>query len=306
MKKAMFERLSNLLEMIRFSHTLFALPFALLAAVMAWTAPSGTLEVEFRWRDLAGILVCMAAARSVAMTVNRIVDRKLDAKNPRTAGRHLPSGVLTVRTATVFAALCSVVFVASTLLFLPNRLPLYLSLPVLALLAGYSFTKRFTVLAHFWLGASLMLAPVAAWIAIRGDVVLADPSDLLGVAILGGAVLAWVAGFDVIYACQDADFDAEARLFSIPARFGVTAALRIAALCHLGMIGLLVALPLAEPNLGLGWIYGCGVAAVAALLAYEHSIVRANDLARVNVAFFQVNVVVSMGLFVVGTLDLLI
>ena len=189
-------------------------------------------------------------------------------------------------------------------MFLPNRLPLYLSVPVLLFLLGYSFTKRFTAAAHFWLGAALMLAPVSAWIAIRGEQVLADPADLLPAVVLGGAVLLWVAGFDIIYACQDVDFDVAGRAAQ---RAGAAGRGRGPAAggrlppghgrCCWRL------LPVVFPH--LGWIYLLGMAAVAVLLAYEHSLVRPDDLTRVNVAFFQVNAVVSIGLFVVGSLDLL-
>lgn len=290
----MLKRLTHILEMIRFSHTLFALPFALLAAVMAW---AGEPPTPFRVRDLVGLLLAMVTARSTAMALNRIIDRKLDAANPRTRMRHMPAGILSLRAVSVFAIVCAVAFVASTLLFLPNRWPLYLSLPVLAFLAAYSYTKRFTILAHFWLGAALMLAPVAAWIALRAEV------DWPPV-VLGAAVLLWVAGFDIIYATQDVDFDRRLGLRSIPARVGIPAALRLAAVCHAGMVLLLFLLPAVYPQ--LGWIYMSGIAAVAALLIYEHRLVRPDDLARVNRAFFHVNAVVSVGLLVVGVLDLLI
>src|SRR6476646_8894483 len=181
--------------MIRFSHTLAA------------HRPDGWHAFA---RDWLGILLCMATARSAAMAFNRLADRHIDARNPRTAGRHLPSGQLTVASVAFFTIACSAAFVASTLLFLPNRLPLLLSVPVLLWLLGYSYAKRFTSLAHFWLGAALMLAPIAAWIALRGD--LRWPPVLLGLA-----VLFWVAGFDIIYACQDVAFDREAGLHSIPA-----------------------------------------------------------------------------------------
>jgi 4-hydroxybenzoate polyprenyltransferase len=300
----MLVRLRHILEMIRFSHTLFALPFALLAAVMAWTAGARTdPPIAWRWQDLLGIVLCMVAARSAAMAFNRIADWRLDAANPRTTRRHIPAGMLSVASVTTFAVASAIAFVASTLVFLPNRLPVYLALPVLAFLLAYSYTKRFTAAAHFWLGAALMLAPVSAWIAIRGQQVIANPADLLPAAVLGGAVLLWVAGFDIIYSCQDVDFDRAAGLRSVPARLGVAAALRVAAVCHLGMIALLVALWWVFPP--LGWIYGAGVAAVALLLVYEHSLVRPDDLDRVNVAFFQVNAVVSIGLFLVTSLDLL-
>lgn len=289
-----FQRLVHILEMIQFSHTLFALPFALLAAVMAWVEPP---RIAWRVRDLVGILLCMVFARGAAMAINRIADWRLDGENPRTRMRHIPAGILSVTSVAVFAVGCSLAFVASTLLFLPNRWPLYLSLPVLALIGGYSFTKRFTALAHFWLGAALMLAPVAAWIALRGE--LSWPP-----IILGGAVLLWVAGFDIIYACQDTEFDRQRGLHSVPAWLGVPVALRVAAVCHLGMVVLLVMLPWFYPL--LGWVYWLGIAAVAVLLAYEHALVRPDDLDRVNLAFFNVNAVISVGLLLVGCVDLLI
>lgn len=291
-------RLRQLLEMIRFSHTLFALPFALLAAVMAWTANRRSdPPVGFRWQELAGILVCMVLARSAAMAFNRLADRRLDAVNPRTQMRHLPTGILSVGSVVAFTIVCSLGFVAGTLFFMPrNPLPLYFSVPVLGFLLGYSFAKRFTALAHFWLGTALMLAPLAAWVAIRGE--LAWPP-----AVLGGAVLLWVAGFDMIYACQDAEFDQKMRLRSIPARFGVPAALRLAAVCHLGMLVCLFLLPVVYGY--FGGVYYAGVVAIAVLLAYEHSLVRPDDLSRVNQAFFHVNAVVSIGLLVMGTVDLL-
>lgn len=335
---SVFKTICHLLELIRFSHTLFALPFALLTTVMAWRSPvvvetptrsmmmqnvsnsgptglpdfGGGLDVPFRqfvyptfgWRQVFGILLCMVAARSFAMAFNRLADRRIDATNPRTAGRHLPAGILSVWQVAAFTVICAAAFIASTLLFLPNRLPVLLSIPVLAFLAGYSFTKRFTRLAHFWLGAALALSPIAAWIAIRGEAVMANPMDLLPAVVLGGAVLTWVAGFDIIYACQDYEIDVAAGHFSIPARFGIVRSLRIAAACHLATIALLACLPFAYPL--FGWIYWVAVAAVAVLLVYEHLLVRPDDLSRVNAAFFNVNAVISIGLFAFGTLDLLV
>jgi 4-hydroxybenzoate polyprenyltransferase len=301
----MLKTLRHLLELIRFSHTVFALPFAMLAAMMAWTA--GTRSVPphpWRWQELAGIVVCMVTARSAAMALNRLVDRELDATNPRTAGRHLPAGLISLARVRTFVAVNIALFVLGTLLFLPNRLPLYLAAPLLALLWGYSYAKRFTAAAHFWLGAALGLSPVAAWIAIRGDVVLAHPFDLLPAVVLGAAVMAWVAGFDIIYACQDYDVDRQSGLHSIPVRLGIAGSLRLAAICHAATVAFLAALPLVYP--WLGWIYWAGIAAVAALLVYEHALVRPDDLTRVNRAFFQVNAVISLGLFAVGTLDLLL
>jgi 4-hydroxybenzoate polyprenyltransferase len=292
------QRLAMILEMIRFSHTVFALPFALLSAVMAWRLnASEDPPRSWKYVELLGIVLCMVFARSAAMAFNRLADRKFDAENPRTRMRHIPAGLLSVGSVSLFAVICVAAFVASTLLFLPNRLPVYLSLPVLAFLLAYSYTKRFTSLAHFWLGAALMLAPVAAWIAIRGEVAWAP-------VVLGAAVLLWVAGFDVIYACQDVDYDRERGLRSVPVRLGVARSLRLATVCHMGTIALLFLLPVVYPL--LDGIYLMGIAAVALLLVYEHWIVRPDDLTRVNVAFFNVNAVISVGLFVIGSLDLLI
>jgi 4-hydroxybenzoate polyprenyltransferase len=280
----------KLLELIRFSHTVFALPFALLSGALAWRA-----EGEFRWLDLVGIVLCMVFARSAAMAFNRLVDHRIDAANPRTAARHLPAGTLRVGTVVLFTVLTSAGFLASTLLF-TNPWPLYLGGPVLLFILGYSLTKRFTSLAHFWLGASLMLAPVAAWIAVRGMVEMQTP------LLLGAAVLFWVSGFDILYACQDADFDKSAGLHSVPARYGIRTSLRIAAACHAVMFLVLVALGVVNPY--LGWVYAVGLAAVGGLLVYEHRLVRPDDLTRVNAAFFQVNGVISFGLLAVVLVQL--
>jgi 4-hydroxybenzoate polyprenyltransferase len=286
-------RVRDYLELVRFSHTLFALPFALLGAVLAAWGPDG---LEGRPRDWLGILLCMATARSAAMAFNRLVDRDVDARNPRTAGRHIPRGVLTPAAVALFTLICAGAFVASTLIFLPNPWPLRLSVPVLLWLLAYSYTKRFTSLAHFWLGASLSLSPIAAWIALRGDIAWAP-------VWLGLAVFWWVSGFDLIYACQDADYDRRVGLNSVPARLGVAGALRLAASCHALMVVALVGLGLTYP---LGPIYYAGVAAAAALLVYEHSLVRPDDLDRVNVAFFHVNVIISVGLLAVTLVDLVV
>jgi 4-hydroxybenzoate polyprenyltransferase len=318
------------LELVRFSHTIFALPFALLSAAMAWSRryasysfrvvlESGAygggeeaikqLEPWFRWRELLGIVLCMVFARSAAMAFNRLVDAKFDADNPRTARRHIPAGLLTRDRVASFAIGCALAFMASTLLFVPNDLPFMLSVPVLIFICAYSLTKRFTLLAHFWLGASLMLAPVAAWIAILGYEGIFLPGVnghnvlmLLPPLILGGAVLFWVAGFDIIYATQDVDIDRKLRLRSVPARFGIAGALRIAAVCHAGMVLLLFLLPHVFPGFGLIW--NIGVAATTLLLIYEHAIVTPDDLTRVNDAFFNCNAVISLGLFAIGVVDL--
>ena len=305
----MFETIRKMLEMIRFSHTVFALPFALLAAAMAWAAPVPEgFSVGFRVLDLVGILICMVGARSAGMAFNRLADRFIDAENPRTANRHLPAGQLSVASVVAFTVISTLVFIGGTCLFLPNYMPLAVSVPVLGVLFGYSYTKRFTSLAHFWLGLALMLSPVCAWLAVRGLVVVANPIDILPATVLGLAILFWVAGFDIIYACQDFEYDRQKQLNSVPVRLGVPGALRLASFCHAITVLALICLPFAEklgsPALGFGWLYWLTVALVAGLLAYEHAIVSAKDLTKVNIAFFNVNAVISIGLFIAGTIDL--
>lgn len=292
----MLQRIRSFLALIRFSHTIFALPFALSSAALAWD------ETKFRPLDLVGILMCMVFARSVAMAFNRLADRKIDAGNPRTATRHIPSGELSVGAVWLFTLGCALGFVASTLIFVytsENYWPVKLSGPVLIFICAYSLTKRFTSLAHFWLGASLFLAPVCAWIAIRG---IPSLTDLLTPTLLGLAVLFWVAGFDILYACQDVNFDRKAKLHSVPAALGVANSLRVALLCHLVMIGLLVALFWSSDS--LQWVWLGGVILVGILIAYEHWLVRPDDLSRVNQAFFQVNGIISVGLFVIVLIQL--
>ena len=281
--------IQKLLQLIRFSHTVFALPFALLAAVLAWRT------TEFRWQDLAGILLCMVFARSAAMAFNRIADRSIDADNPRTAGRHLPAGLLSLPTVIAFTLISAGGFFASTLLFLPNRWPIYLAGPVLLFLMGYSYAKRFTSWCHYWLSAALMLSPIAAWIAITGEITWTPIS-------LAAVIFFWVGGFDILYACQDVEFDRDKKLHSIPAKWGVPTALRMAMLSHVASVGCLFALwHVAE----LGPVFLIGIIAVAALLIYEHSLVRADDLTRVNIAFFHVNAIISLGVFLLGLADVL-
>lgn len=282
--------LRHFLGLIRFSHTLFALPFALLAAVLAWR------ETEFRWQHLVGILLCMVFARSAAMAFNRLIDRHIDASNPRTASRHLPAGLLSVNGVRLFTLASSAGFIASTLLFWPNRWPVILSIPVLLFLLGYSYAKRFTSWCHYWLAAALMLSPIAAWIAITGTLTWTP-------ILLAAVVFFWVGGFDILYACQDVDFDRQRGLFSVPARFGVANALRIAAFSHAIAVSALLGLWYVA---GLGLVFLVGTIAVAALLIYEHSLVRPDDLSRVNLAFFHVNAIISLGLLAMGVLDLLL
>ena len=291
------------LELIRFSHTVFALPFAALACVFATVAPS-TLELTTGlWcRRLFGVLVCMVTARSAAMAFNRLVDAKIDAANPRTARRHIPAGDLSELQVWLFFAAMSGLFVLACLLFLPNWLPMACSVPVLVWICGYSFAKRFTSAAHLWLGVALALSPVCAWIALRGEMVIAHPSDLYPAVCLGFAIAFWVAGFDIIYACQDADFDRQQKLHSIPARFGVKGALRIAAGLHTAMLVMLCYLP-SLSVLRLGSLYWIALAGVAVLVLTQHALVSARDLARVNVAFFQVNAAISFGFCLLVAID---
>ncbi|MFO0938101.1 MAG: UbiA-like polyprenyltransferase [Gemmataceae bacterium] len=286
----------KLLELIRFSHTIFALPFALASAAIAW-------KIEgFRWLDLVGVLLGMVMARSFAMAFNRLVDRKIDAGNPRTQMRHLPAGTLSVATVTTFTIVCAIGFIASTTLFLlrdpANPWPLWLSVPVLIFLAGYSYTKRFTRLAHAWLGVSLALAPIAAWIAVCGMSQMTTP------IVLGVGVLFWVTGFDLLYACQDAEFDRKAGLHSIPASFGIPAALRIAAILHLIAFAAFLVLGFVCPQ--LGWIYRGTMIGVGLLLAYQHMLVSPKDLSRVNQAFFHVNAVISVAVLAAVLVELIV
>lgn len=284
------QQIRHFLELIRFSHTVFALPFAALAAVLAWSQP----DTVFRLKDAVGILLCMVFARSAAMAFNRLADRHIDAQNPRTATRHLPAGILSVRTVWLLTILCSAAFVLSTLLFLPRQLPLILSVPVLLFLCSYSYAKRWTALCHYWLSTALMLSPIAAWIAVRNEFAL-EP------LLLGGVIFFWVGGFDIIYACQDADFDRNRRLHSVPAKFGIPGALRIAFISHLLTIAMLFLLWRVT---GLGNVFLSGIVLISGLLLYQHRLVRPDDLRRVNIAFFNVNAVVSFGLLFFGCLDL--
>ena len=244
------------------------------AACLAWRRNFAEGQ-PFRWLDLAGILLWIVFARSTAMAFNRLVDRNLDADNPRTAGRHLPRGLLSVPAVVAFSLLSAGAFVASTLLFLPNRWPAMLSIPVLLFLLGYSYAKRFTVWCHYWLSAALMLSPIAAWIAIRGEAA-ATP------VLLSTVIFFWVGGFDILYACQDVDFDRGHGLRSIPARFGVATAIRLSRLMHVGAILAMVAL---WKGADLPSLYLAGVAIVAVLLFYEQSLVSDTDLSQVKKAF---------------------
>jgi 4-hydroxybenzoate polyprenyltransferase len=272
-------RLRTVLEMIKFEHSVFALPFALTGALLAARA---TYHGWPSFRQLLWIIVAMVAARSAAMTVNRIVDVRYDRENPRTKMRALPAGTLSLSFAWIFTLLAvAVFFVAAWQL---NSLALKLAPLALAILFFYSFTKRFTNWSHVFLGFALGISPAAAWIAVTGTL---DWRML----ILCAAVTLWVGGFDVLYACQDVDFDKRAGLYSIPKRFGIAAALLIARAMHVGVVALLSWLAY---SFGLPWPAWTGIAVVAALLAYEHSLVKADDLSRLDAAFFTVNGYISM------------
>jgi len=271
-------RLRTVLEMIKFEHSVFALPFALVGALLA-ARDAGRFPTL--WQIL-WIVVAMVGARSAAMTINRIADLDYDRRNPRTAMRALPTGELSVGFAWAFTLVASALLVIAA--WQLNPLALKLSPVALAVLFFYSYTKRFTTWAHFVLGFCLGMSPAAAWIAIRGSL---DWRML----ILCAVVTLWVGGFDVLYACQDVEFDKTAGLYSIPKKFGIARALRIARVIHVVMVALLILLAL---SFHLAWPAWVGIAVVAALLAYEHSLVKPNDLSKMNAAFFTVNGYISL------------
>jgi 4-hydroxybenzoate polyprenyltransferase len=276
--------------MIKFEHSIFALPFALTGALLAWRDEGFTRAGL--WLKLFWIVVAMVAARSVAMAFNRVLDADVDARNPRTKSRHLPAGLLTTRFAWGFIAAWAFVFIFASREL--NHLCFLLSPLALAIPMFYSFTKRFTSLSHVVLGFSLGIAPAAAWIAMRGSL---DPRILW----LTAAVTLWTAGFDIIYACQDYQFDVHAGLYSIPKSFGIAGALWISRVLHIGM---LICLLLLVHSFALGPIAVAGIAAVAALLLWEHRLVRADDLSRIDAAFFTMNGYVSVIFFVFWATDI--
>ena len=271
----------DFLELIKFEHTIFALPFAYLGMLLAAGGWPG-------WHLIIWISIAMAAARTVAMGFNRLADRLLDARNPRTAQRPLVTGAISTRTA--WGGTLLAMLMLSIAAWQLGPLPLKLLPGALLFLIGYSFTKRFTWLSHFILGFTDALAPAGAWAAVRGS--LFSAADLPA-WLLTALVTLWIGGFDLIYACQDIDIDRRDRLCSIPARFGIAFALRLSSLCHLGTVLLLAALGWV---MGLSWPYWLGVAITSGLLAWEHSLVKADDLSRVNVAFFNVNSYISLTL----------
>jgi 4-hydroxybenzoate polyprenyltransferase len=280
-------KLKIILDMIKFEHTIFALPFAIMSAFIA---SDGLPPLD----KCGWILAAMVGARSCAMAFNRLVDAKIDGTNPRTAMRAIPAGLITTGSVWIFTVVSAALLVFSA--YKLNPLAFALSPLALGITMGYSYAKRFTSLSHFWLGLSLSIAPIGAWIAVEGRF---DWTPML----LGLSVLLWTAGFDIIYACQDFEFDRRTRLHSIPARFGIRRALWLSAVLHVITVSILVGLSVL-PNLGVLYLIGVGV--VTLILVYEHAIVGPNDLSRVNLAFFTLNGMVSLILSVLSVADLLI
>lgn len=278
--------------MIKFEHSVFALPFALTGALLAIREDS--FFTQNLWIKILWIVVAMVGARSAAMTFNRLLDQQIDARNPRTASRHLPAGLLSRNFAWIFTLASSAVFFLAAAML--NRLCLILAPIALAIVLGYSYTKRFTSMSHLVLGLALGIAPSAAWIAIRGSY----DWRMIWLTI---AVMLWTAGFDIIYSCQDFEYDRRVGLFSIPTRVGIENALIFSRLLHIAMVICMGTLVLV---FNLGWLALAGVAAIAGLLIYEHSIVSARDLSRVNAAFFAVNGYVSVLFLLFWTADVML
>lgn len=285
-EKSWWQQLLTFGRMIKFSHTIFALPFALAAAAIA------ARDHGLTWDRVLAIVVAMAGARTAAMGFNRVVDRRIDARNPRTATREIPSGKVPVKTAVALVLLSCAVFVAAAAYLGP--LCLWLSPVALALVLGYSYTKRFTWLCHVFLGFAIAAGPAGAWIAVTGS--LTSPALWLVLA-----VTTWIGGFDILYALADREFDSEAKLHSIPARFGVSRSLIISGVLHVITVGALLQTGFTA---NLGTIYFAGVAVIAAILVWEHSLVRPNDLSRLNMAFFSLNGYVSVAFLLATLADL--
>lgn len=289
------EKLQTFAADIKVGHTVFAMPWAILAAVMAWHIVGGPI-----WGKLALIVVCMVTARTFAMAVNRLTDAEIDRRNPRTASRAIPSGKLNRTFITVVYLICIGLFVIATFgfwFFFDNPFPLLFGPSVLIALALYPWMKRFTVACHVWLGMCLGLAPVCAWVAVAG-------LPPLHVYLIALAVLAWTAGFDIIYGCQDYDCDVRDGVHSIPARLGIARALWVSRATHVVCIALLVTLGIASAQLGM--LYFVGVACAGVLLVVEHAIVKPHDLSKVGIAFFTVNGIVSLLVGTLGVLDVLL
>lgn len=298
--KSPVAKVATFLDLIKFAHSVFALPFALVATFMA----SHAIGLSWPgWKRLGLILVCMVAARTYAMTVNRLVDRKFDALNPRAAKRPSVTGVVSPALMVLAISISAAVFVAATYLFylaFENWWPAALSAPVLLWLGFYSYTKRFTWLCHIVLGMSLGLAPVCAWIAIAPP---AAPAMTMPILLLGLAVVCWVAGFDILYALQDEEVDRKYRLYSIPARFGRRNALMISRMLHLATILLLAGV---GDSGHFGVLYWIGFAAAAILLIVEQSLVKVNDISKINIAFMTVNGTVGLVFGALAILDVLV
>ena len=278
-------KLAIIFSDIKIQHTVFALPFAVMSAFLS---AGGLEETE----KLLWIIICMVGARSAAMAFNRIVDARFGKENPRTQDRALPSGKINAGNYAVFLIASSALFVFAA--WMLNSLAFYLSPVALAIVFFYSLTKRFTAFSHFWLGLAISIAPVGAWVAIREEISFTS-------LLLGAAVIFWLIGFDILYACLDIEADRANRLHSIPERFGIETALKMAFASHAVMVVFL--LVLLEPTVLLGWVYLAGVALVAGLLAYEHSLIKKDDLSKVNMAFFNVNGIISIGLMAFVIVD---
>ena len=285
-----FAKTRALLEMIKFSHTIFAFPFALMGVVLASLANQTLPGIgQTFW-----ICVAMVGARSGAMGLNRLIDARIDAENPRTAERHIPAGRISLKEAWIFILVSLAVFLLAA--WMLNPLCFQLAPVAIGLFVLYAYCKRFTAMAHLVLGICLAAAPIGAWIALRGDLGLP-------VAFLGLAVLFWVAGFDIFYALQDVDYDQARGLYSIPSRLGVERSLQLVRIFHCLMLFFLL---LILPGSGLGWIYFLGVLVVAGMLYYEHSLVKADDLSKLDAAFFNMNGYISVTIFVFTLVDAVI
>lgn len=281
----MFAKLSVIFADIKIQHTIFALPFAIMSAFIA---AKGLPQTE----KIIWIVVCMVGARSAAMAFNRVLDARFDAKNPRTQDRALPAGRVDIRSYWLFLIVSSAIFIFAANML--NSLAFYLSPVALLIVFFYSFTKRFTAYSHFWLGLAIAISPVGAWVAIREEISFSS-------LILGAAVIFWLVGFDILYSCMDVEFDRSSGLKSIPQKFGIENALRIAFASHGLMVLFLLGLLLFVGQLGV--LYSIGVVVVAILLFYEHSLVRPDDLSRINIAFFNINGIISLGLMVFVIID---
>lgn len=305
------KKVRNYLSLVKFSHTIFAMPFALIGFFLAWKQlvanekainadflPAGWLRYEpallsALWPKLVLIILCMVFARSAAMAFNRYLDRQYDAKNPRTAVREIPAGVIPAKNALLFTVVSSLLFILCT--YFINRICFYLSPIALAVVLGYSYTKRFTAFCHLVLGLGLSLAPIGAYLAVTGAFALLP-------VLFSIAVLFWVSGFDIIYAMQDVEFDRSQQLYSIPVWVGKRTGLRVSELFHVISAAAII---YAGYYGRLGWLYGCGAVVFAGMLIYQHRLVRPNDLSRVNMAFMTANGIASVVFAIFAIADLL-